>query len=78
MVDSDILVFHAGTRRHASEVVTTGGRVLTVVGSGPTVTDAYERVYDNVERVTFQGCHFRRDIGLIEGEPPPGERPTNA
>lgn len=78
MVDGDILVFHAGTRRQASEVVTTGGRVLTVVGSGPTVTDAHERVYENVERVTFQGSHFRRDIGIIEAEPPPNERPRNA
>ena len=78
MVDGDILVFHAGTRRIESQVVTTGGRVLTVVGSGSTVTEAHERVYENVERVTFQGSHFRRDIGLIEGEPPPGERPRNA
>ena len=77
-VDGDILVFHAGTRRIESQVVTTGGRVLTVVGSGSTVTEAHERVYENVERVTFQGSHFRRDIGLIEGEPPPGERPRNA
>ncbi len=77
-VDRDILVFHAGTRREDSQVVTSGGRVLTVVGSGRTVTDAHERVYENVERVTFQGSHFRRDIGLIEGEPPPNERPTNA
>ncbi len=78
MVDGDILVFHAGTRRQASEVVTTGGRVLTVVGAGATVTDAHERVYENVERVTFQGSHFRRDIGIIEAEPPPGEKPRNA
>ena len=77
MVDKDILVFHAGTRIESSQVVSTGGRVLTVVGSGPTVTAAHERVYDNVERVTFQGCHFRRDIGIIEGEPPPGERPRH-
>ena len=77
-VDEDILVFHAGTRREASQVVTTGGRVVTVVGTGETVTEAHQKVYDNVERVTFQGSHFRRDIGLIEGEPPPGERPTNA
>jgi phosphoribosylamine--glycine ligase len=77
-VDRDILIFHAGTKREASQVVTTGGRVLTVVGVGPTVTDAHERVYDNVERVTFQGCHFRRDIGIIEREPPPGERPRHS
>ena len=78
MVDRDILVFHAGTKREDSQVVTTGGRVLTVVGTGPTVTDAHQRVYENVERVTFQGCHFRRDIGIIEREPPPGERPRHS
>ena len=77
MVDKDILVFHAGTKIESSQVVSTGGRVLTVVGSGPTVTEAHERVYENVERVTFQGCHFRRDIGVIEGEPPPGQRPRH-
>ncbi|MGE5619354.1 MAG: phosphoribosylamine--glycine ligase [Sphingomonadaceae bacterium] len=47
-------------------VLTAGGRVLTVVACGPTMADAREMVYRNVERIHFQGCHFRRDIALRE------------
>ncbi|MHB0871177.1 MAG: phosphoribosylamine--glycine ligase [Chloroflexota bacterium] len=47
-------------------VLTAGGRVLTVVACAPTMAQARERVYRNVERIHFQGCHFRRDIALRE------------
>jgi phosphoribosylamine--glycine ligase len=66
-LDDDALVFHAGTRRpreSAAKVLTTGGRVLTVVGSGPTIAEARNRVYENVDRISFQGCYYRKDIAL--------------
>jgi phosphoribosylamine--glycine ligase len=66
-LDDDALVFHAGTRRpreSAAKVLTTGGRVLTVVGSGPTIAEARDRVYENVDRISFQGCYYRKDIAL--------------
>jgi len=66
-LDEDILVFHAGTRPGSApgEVITNGGRVLTVVAMGRTVAEAREKVYANISRVSFSGCHYRRDIALM-------------
>jgi phosphoribosylamine--glycine ligase len=62
-LDADVLVFHAGTRRDADgRVVTSGGRVLTVVATGDTVAEARQRAYDNVKRIRFEGAHYRTDI----------------
>ena len=65
-LDPDIFAFHAGTRRdeHGS-VLTSGGRVLSIVATGVHVAEAREKAYRNVERVTFEGMHYRRDIGAI-------------
>jgi phosphoribosylamine--glycine ligase len=67
-VDKDIMVFHAGTRTGTGpgEVLTSGGRVLTVVATGEDLNQAREKVYDNISRIHFQGCHYRRDIALTE------------
>jgi phosphoribosylamine--glycine ligase len=62
-LDPDVLVFHAGTRTEDGKLVTGGGRVLTIVASGPTLAKARDTAYRNVERVRFQGVHYRRDIG---------------
>lgn len=62
-LDEDILVFHAGTARKEG-IVTSGGRVLTVVGRGATVEEARARAYANVPRVHFEGCHYRTDIAV--------------
>ncbi len=59
----DVLVFHAGTARRGGEVVTAGGRVLTVVGRGGTFADAIARAYGGVSTISFEGMHYRRDIG---------------
>jgi phosphoribosylamine---glycine ligase len=67
-IDPDVLVFQAGTARSTSgEIVTAGGRVMTVVATGSTIEEARSRVYDNVSRIEFAGMHFRRDIGHQEG-----------
>lgn len=47
-------------------VLTAGGRVLTLVARASTVEDAREKVYRNVDRVSFEGCHYRRDVALRE------------
>jgi phosphoribosylamine--glycine ligase len=47
-------------------VLTAGGRVLTVVSRAPTMAEARERVYRNVERIQFHGCHYRHDIAQRE------------
>lgn len=63
-VDDDVLIFHAGTRREDDgTLVTAGGRILTVVATGRTMAEAREKAYRNVERIRFQGMHYRRDIG---------------
>ena len=56
-------VFHAGTAVKDDEVVTSGGRVLCVVGLGETVSRAAERAYDAVGGICWDGVYFRRDIG---------------
>ena len=67
-VDRDIMVFHAGTKAGSApgEVVTSGGRVLTVVATGKDLTEAREKVYNNMARIHFEGCHYRRDIAEIK------------
>jgi phosphoribosylamine--glycine ligase len=67
-LDKDILVFHAGTKLAADgQVLTNGGRVLTVVAQGKTLAEARERVYANIPQIHFEGCHYRRDIALVKG-----------
>jgi phosphoribosylamine---glycine ligase len=57
------IVFHAGTRLVDGRVVTSGGRVLTVVGRGPSYIEAMATAYAAVGFVSFDGMQFRRDIG---------------
>jgi phosphoribosylamine--glycine ligase len=59
-----LIVFHAGTKVEEGEIVTAGGRVLNVVGVGKDVHEARDRAYAGVERITFEGAHYRKDIAL--------------
>jgi len=65
-VDSDLLIFHAGTRLEEGKTYTAGGRVLTVVATGKKVAEARERVYQNLPQVHFKGRHYREDIAAEE------------
>ncbi len=66
-LDKDILVFHAGTKLgREGQVLTNGGRVLTVVATGTTLAEAREKVYNNISRIHFEGCHYRQDIADIK------------
>jgi phosphoribosylamine--glycine ligase len=58
-----VTVFHAGTALRDNTLVTAGGRVLTVVGRGLDYGDAIARAYAGVDRISFKGQQFRRDIG---------------
>jgi len=58
-----VTVFHSGTSERGGQIVTAGGRVLTVVGRGPSFGSAIARAYDGVNRIQFDGMHYRRDIG---------------
>lgn len=59
----DTVVFHAGTAQQGSDLVTSGGRVLTVSAVGDDMDDALAKAYAGVEQITFDGAHYRRDIG---------------
>ena len=66
-VDNEVQLFHSGTRLNdQGEVVTNGGRILTVVARAPSLAEACARVYDNVRRIDFEGCSYRRDIAARE------------
>jgi phosphoribosylamine---glycine ligase len=56
------LVFHAGTALHDGRLVTNGGRILDIVGTGPTVEAARSAAYDAAARIDFAGMQLRRDI----------------
>jgi phosphoribosylamine---glycine ligase len=62
----DVRVFHSGTRYEKGQsgvVLTDGGRVLGVTAAGRTVADARRRAYQAMEKIHFEGMHYRRDIG---------------
>ena len=66
-LDTEILVFHAGTKQgENSQVYTDGGRVLTVTATGKTMAEARTRVYQTLPRIHFNGCHYRKDIAARE------------
>ena len=65
-VNADVLVFHAGTKASDGIIYTDGGRVLTVAATGRTIAEARDRVYSNIPRIHFEGCHHRKDIGARE------------
>ena len=56
-------MFHAGTALNGEEVVTDGGRVLTVTALGDNVSTAQRRAYEIVGQIRFEGMQIRRDIG---------------
>jgi phosphoribosylamine--glycine ligase len=58
------LVFHAGTGERDGRLVTNGGRVLSVIGTGADLAAASARAYGAVEMIQFQGMQLRRDVAL--------------
>ncbi len=59
----DLVVFHAGTTMKGDKSVTAGGRVLGVTALGTTVKEAIGRAYQGVAAISWEGVHYRRDIG---------------
>lgn len=57
------IIFHAGTAAKDGEIITSGGRVLGVTAVGETLKEARELAYQSVEKVSFNGAHYRTDIG---------------
>ncbi len=59
----DVSIFHAGTLLQEERIVTNGGRVLGVTALGHGIPQAIEKVYQAVEKIKFDGVHYRKDIG---------------
>ena len=60
---AECVTFHAGTHQADGNLVTSGGRVLCVVGLGDSIKMAQKQAYDSVDQIRFNGAQFRRDIG---------------
>ena len=58
----DCVVFHAGTKLEGDTVVTSGGRVLSVTALGSDLRSAVDKAYQAVEKINFNGAHYRKDI----------------
>jgi phosphoribosylamine--glycine ligase len=58
-----ITLFHAGTQKQSDNIVAVGGRVLNVTALGRDVAEAQARAYAAVEKIHWQGCFYRKDIG---------------
>jgi phosphoribosylamine--glycine ligase len=59
----DVAIFHAGTKREGHSLVTSGGRVLGVTAVAPSLEQAIRKAYQAVDKIHFEGAHFRTDIG---------------
>jgi len=59
----DVLVFHAATAREGDQLVTNGGRVLSITGLGDSLDTALSNAYGAIEKINFEGMHYRSDIG---------------
>ena len=57
--------FHAGTIWKDDKFYTNGGRVLGVTATGQSLDEALQKAYAAVEKIHFEGAHYRRDIGKI-------------
>lgn len=59
-----VQVFHAGTANVRGNIVTNGGRVLGVTATGKDLKEARTIVYDAIDRLSFEGVYYRKDIGV--------------
>ncbi|MGC8560239.1 MAG: phosphoribosylamine--glycine ligase [Phycisphaerae bacterium] len=63
----DVVIFHGGTAMRDGRLVTNGGRVLSVCALGDTLDQARQKAYAAVEKISFPGMQYRRDIGKSGG-----------
>jgi phosphoribosylamine---glycine ligase len=61
---SGALVFHAGTKSQAKDIVTEGGRVLAITGKGNSLQEARANAYTRAEKIAWDGLYYRKDIGV--------------
>ena len=56
-------IFHAGTKLEKGKFYTNGGRVLGVTAEAKTLEEALAKAYTAVSKISFEGAHYRTDIG---------------
>ncbi|MGQ9673024.1 MAG: phosphoribosylamine--glycine ligase [Candidatus Aminicenantales bacterium] len=61
-----IVIFHAGTKCKGDQYFTNGGRVLNICASEKSLAQTMENIYAAIEGISFEGMHFRRDIGTVK------------
>jgi phosphoribosylamine--glycine ligase len=61
----EAFVYHAGTALKDGKIVTSGGRVLAVTTIGDSYEEAREKVYREIEKISFEGMYYRKDIALV-------------
>ena len=64
-VDKDIYVYHNNTKINGSKILTDGGRVLSVTALGNSYDEIREKVYRNIEKISFETKQYRKDIGKM-------------
>ena len=62
-ISTDAFAFHAGTRMDGGKIITSGGRVLNIIGTGPDLKSAIDKAYVEVKKVSFDHMFYRKDIG---------------
>ncbi len=61
--NNGVIIFHAGTRREGSRLVSAGGRVLGVTATGKNLSEAIDHAYKGIKLVSFKDMAYRKDIG---------------
>lgn len=64
-IDSDLMIFHGGSKNVNNKIITDGGRVLAVTSLGSTLEEARSKVYKNITNICFDNMYYRKDIGKI-------------
>ncbi|MGE4283909.1 MAG: phosphoribosylamine--glycine ligase [Clostridia bacterium] len=60
----EVTVFHAGTKIADGKIITAGGRVLGITAVGSSLNEAIKTAYEGVQKISFRGAHYRKDIGI--------------
>lgn len=64
--DTNTSCFIAGANEKNGKLYTSGGRVLNIVATGTTAQEAHKKAYEEIAKVSFQDCYYRKDIGGLE------------
>lgn len=64
-LDKDIILFHNGTKATGEDLLSNGGRVISVTSLGKSILDSKQKIYSNIDKIQFEGMCYRKDIAEI-------------